>query len=532
MRKRNMRRKVVGILVTAVMSTTVLLSGCGAKESADAGNTQEAGKVEAPVKTEESKVENKGDSGKMVELDLVCGENIAIPEEKDNFIEQGIKEALGIDLRLNVIGTGPDYATALNARISGGDMPDMFFLPEQKMDYLYQYADSGVIMSLDNYMEELAPLMEWSGEENLRANYYKDKMWLVPQKPQTLVYDEMLFRKDWIDAIGAEAPKTIDDMLELSKRLTFDDPDGNGKNDTFGFSGPGLGGFDAIMNPYGVSIFNHFVIRDNEVQSTMLLPNMPAALEKCKEFVDAGVTDPDMVANTWDTLGDKMAQGKLGLVKGGWSGTFKQMQQDEIKAINPNAEWLWFDQPDAGAGEPAVSGIQDMANTKGRWCISAEVEKDPEKLQAVFKLLNWMVTEEGQRLTCYGVEGRHYNIENGVVVPTELMGKECNFTWVYALVYRDDSVYLPTKFVEAKDAIDFCVTLGRLEVYTSAVVPPADLHKEDMDRYIQDNMISFIYGKRPIAEYDQFIQELNDNFRFNEYVESAKQQLKDKGYVQ
>ena len=52
-----------------------------------------------------------------------------------------------------------------------------------------------------------------------------------------------------------------------------------------------------------------------------------------------------------------------------------------------------------------------------------------------------------------------------------------------------------------------------------------------MDKYIQDNMISFIFGQRPLEEYDQFLEELNKSFSFDEYMDEARRQLQEKGYI-
>src|SRR5690606_40530230 len=41
-------------------------------------------------------------------------------------------------------------------------------------------------------------------------------------------------RTDWLDNLGLEAPRTIDDLLKISKAFTTKDPDQNGEDDTYG----------------------------------------------------------------------------------------------------------------------------------------------------------------------------------------------------------------------------------------------------------------------------------------------------------
>ena len=60
---------------------------------------------------------------------------------------------------------------------------------------------------------------------------------------------------------------------------------------------------------------------------------------------------------------------------------------------------------------------------------------------------------------------------------------------------------------------------------------PPDFHLEDMNKYIDENMTAFIFGTRPISEYDQFIEELNTSFGFDEYMKMAEEQLRAQGYM-
>lgn len=518
------RKKVIAAVLIAVMSLTAVLGGCGKTETT--GNTEAAQGSASPEDTDAG----QDGSSEGIKIELVTGDNVTLPDKADNFLEQALKDALGFEVTLNILGAGADYATALNARISGGDVPDLFVVPGK--DAMYQYAKNGVILGLNEYKDKIQPLIEWGGgEENLKANMYEGELYLLPKKVLRS-YSTWVVRQDWLDKVGAEIPTTVEEALEVARKLTFEDPDGNGKDDTYGFSSYGLSnGFDGIMNPYGASISNHFIIVDGEVTSTLLQPHVKEGLEMCKRFVDAGVVDPDIVANDSNAVRDKMIQGKVGMSPNDWANLFKGIYMDQVKEVNPDANWVWFDPLDAGVGEPATYVYYDVTNTAGTWCIGAKAAEDPAKLDAIFKLLNYMTTEEGQRLVCYGIEGRHYNLENGEVVKTDLMTKECDFLWPYQIPSRDDLTYLAVKFPEAKEVIEFAYNMDRIEVYDTAVIAPEGFHKEDMDKYIQDNMISFIYGQRPIDEYDQFIEELNTSFQFNTYLESARQQLQEKGYV-
>ena len=50
-----------------------------------------------------------------------------------------------------------------------------------------------------------------------------------------------------------------------------------------------------------------------------------------------------------------------------------------------------------------------------------------------------------------------------------------------------------------------------------------------MENYVKAQMLAFIKGERPISEYETFVQELNDNYAFADYMKLATEQLVEQG---
>ena len=46
----------------------------------------------------------------------------------------------------------------------------------------------------------------------------------------------MYYRHDWLTKFGQAVPTNWDEMIEFAKYATFNDPDGNGRDDTYGIS--------------------------------------------------------------------------------------------------------------------------------------------------------------------------------------------------------------------------------------------------------------------------------------------------------
>ena len=54
-------------------------------------------------------------------------------------------------------------------------------------------------------------------------------------------YGAIFFRTDWLANLGLEYPKTLDDYYNMLYAFRYNDPDGNGKDDTWGCVTEGSG---------------------------------------------------------------------------------------------------------------------------------------------------------------------------------------------------------------------------------------------------------------------------------------------------
>lgn len=527
-------RQTMAMLLAGVLAVGGI-TACAKNEPAARGESQATeGTAQAASEETEGK---RAESGDRIAIEIVSGDPVELPPEGENFINQALSEAIDADVTFSILGSGNDYSTALNVRITGGDAPDIFAVPAKtdassstiiNKDSMYQYADNEIIMSISPYLDQLKPMLEFTGAP-AEADLHNGQAYLIPIKKTDTVWTANMVRADWLNRVGAEEPKTPEELLEMCKKMTFDDPDGNGKEDTYGMSGPGLKVFNGILYGYGASISNDIQIKDGKVTSSLLSPHMKAGLEMCKAFVDAGVVDPDMVANSSEVADDKAIQGMYGMTNASFAGLMRQSYQDKVHAVNPEAEWKLIDALKGPAG--AYCGSRDLSDTQARYVIGKHVEEDPAKMAKIFELLNYLASEAGQRLVCYGAEGVHYNVENGIVAPTDRMASETVFAWAYQIIGRDNEAYLKVKFPEWDELLPYTNTYPRFEVYNSAITPPEGFYMEDFNKYISEEMTKFIYGQRPIDDYDKFLEELESMFGFSDYMKNAEEQLKKYNFI-
>ncbi len=451
-----------------------------------------------------------------------------IPSAEDNFFINTLLEKTNVKLEYEYIGgDGSDYETVMNVRLTGGeDTPDIISC---SAEYMRALADMEVLLDLTPYMEtELKDIIAWC-DGDITPLMYNGRLFYIPRYYfDSSTYTTMDIRNDWLKKLDLKIPTTIDELYDVAYAFTYSDPDGNNVDDTFGLGGAKRDTFEIIFNLFDFSAKNHFLIRDGKVTSTLLSAQAKDALTAAKKFVDNKVVDPDIwTAN----VRDQAINGKVGISSMGWSMLYKQTYVNKFKAVNPEADWTWFGALKNTDGSDGVFFPIDKTNYVGVACLSAELADQPEKLDAIFRMLDYLVTDEGMALVNFGVKGVHWDYDaDGKPYMTE-RAPEANYINLYQLLGRMDAFYLDTKFPEAREVTAFANTIPRLYTYDQIVIAPEDFYKSDFDNYVSEQIIKFLYGERDIAEYDTFIQELYDIYNFQVYLDAAAACIGAAGYL-
>jgi len=123
-----------------------------------------------------------------------------------------------------------DFEQRLARATAGNALPDLIFNDAASLG---QFIQLGIA-------EEIDPQAIAGGDQLFQTawkstRYIDGKYYGVPTSAQTFA---LFVRKDWREKLGLPQPKSWDDIQALAKAFTTQDPDGNGKNDTYGFIVP------------------------------------------------------------------------------------------------------------------------------------------------------------------------------------------------------------------------------------------------------------------------------------------------------
>lgn len=427
--------KVIVLATLMLLLLSSVLTACGSEET----NSSETPSTssEAPS-SDQSNDPSKTETEKTTELTSIeammigYGTSAIMPEEEDNFVEQKMKEDLAIDLEMVIPDTADEFEQKLNIRAAGNDLPDIIKFANKEQ--YTEYAKKGLLLDLTDYTDDLKAMEQIHGPSVFTKGIVDGKVYGLALKASTAQPNVLWVRQDWLDHLGLTMPEDLDGLVELAKAFTEDDPDGNGKHDTYGITGDPTYVFNFLHIMNG-ALPASFYNEDGEMINGFYDEDLKKGIEYIQTFVNEGIIDPELTTNTIVTAANKAFQGKAGLFVAEWSRVWKDEMTEQWQTANPNAEWALIDTL------PFPQWFEDLGSTSGIYAISKDVAKDEAKLEKVLALFDYTAQGEGLDLVQFGIEGTHFTKDGDQVVITEQGMQESGFTWIYQFSGRPEESF-------------------------------------------------------------------------------------------
>lgn len=422
-----------------------------------------------------------------------------------------IEEAVGVKLNFE-IPPSANYEERLQLMLSSGDMADIILFNATNDKKFVDAVNGGLIADISEYVQNAPNILQYSYESSFDALDMLGDGGLYGI-PRTTIRraDGFDVRKDWLDAVGFEIPEdnllTLDQFREMLTKLTFEDPDGNGLNDTYGVGA--YAGANGELNlfldyPFGLLGWQK-VDEEYEYMDLKYSKQNPAfknALAYNAELVKDGLVDPNFASIKNDAAKARFKQGITGLrfEFAGWIAEF----QIDAAAINPDAEMTYIN------GIKNEEGVfQRPSFGTGLWGLWAIAESCENK-EAAVAVLDWLLGDEGWAVTKYGVEGVTYNVENGEKVATD---EFANFTWGPASVRRNNDpefftkINMPSQFREpVMEWLDMAIQSEVPSVDYGYRPPAADEPSYiDYEKQMQEALAQIIIGAKPVEYWDEVL---------------------------
>ncbi len=415
-----MKKKHAALLLAGAMAVSSL-AGCSGNEKApastgagtEAANQTSAGQTESGKETEAPKEER-------VKLTICSADNtfgLSTDPELQQAVIDMLEEKANVELEA-IIPPVSSYNEKLETMMAGGDVPDLFSI-SQAMTRLPNYVAREQVMPLDDLI---------AGSEKLSAidaEYYNALAidGTVYDVPYYFPRVKSLFlRKDIMEQYDIQlstTPTTEEFITEMSKLK------GTG---IIPFSFPKwIDNFQFFLNSFGAyaGIYKN---ADGVYVDGMQEPQMVDALNYLRELYTSGVMDQEFITTENNTMREYVYTGKAASDIDYVMNYSNYVIQSEAAGAPTDVQPIYKLVGPNGQG----GGLNESIQTA--WCISSEC-KYPE---AAMRVIEALVTDPEMHAAFYntGVEGVHYNIEDGVAVATE---KAANSGYSIKYNYLTDS---------------------------------------------------------------------------------------------
>ncbi|MBB6729935.1 extracellular solute-binding protein [Cohnella sp. CBP 2801] len=270
----------------------------------------------------------------------------------------------------------------------------------------------------------------------------------------------IMIREDWLNRLHLQKPGNLDELYRVMRAFTYDDPDGNGKNDTIGLTDRDdlvFGAFKTLSSYFGTP-------NDWGVEGDRLVPEFETkgyldTMNFMRKLYKEKIINSDFAITSKDVQRDQLIRGMAGVYIGAMSDV--QRLSDEAKKVNPAARFTLVNR----LAGPDGYKVWSIPNFNGLYLFSKNAIKTEEELKQVLAFFDRTMDPDVANLMKYGEEGRHYRLEG-------------------------DEVYLPEESTQLR--VDEVASLYALMI--------ADLHNpnirkvarqeplwESADRLIEDN---------------------------------------------
>lgn len=453
----------------------------------------------------------------------------------DNMVLQELQNRTGITLDITSTAiTGA--ADAVSLQVASGDYPEIWSgFGSYYTGGIPEAIEQEIILDLAEYKENFPSFFEILDTYPIYGkNAYTDDgsvgvlngIWTNP-----VVDVGLAVRQDYLDELGLDEPKTLDDfytaltaMKDKYGAYYYMNQDSSDPVNSFAQC------FGVVGNANSSSTYAYYMAKDGEeVVFSPMEDGFKDYLETMAKWYSEGLiyadflSAPDAIPST-----DLLLGGNIGVTyynAASYTTLMSQVEEGSSFKLTPVEPPV-----NVETGEPGHLGrLVDYVSPKG-YSLSTALEPGSEKFDAVCSMLDYLYTNEGSELMNYGMEDVTFTYdENGNHVWTDLMVNNPDglaYSWCISRYtfgagsFRIDSSRTLANYGE--EEMHLIDVWNNGECDTRDVLPASGLSLtsdeasayaaafSDIRTHVQQNILSFITVGRPISEYDQFREEIQN----------------------
>ncbi|UOQ87511.1 hypothetical protein MUN87_15615 [Gracilibacillus salinarum] len=326
-----------------------------------------------------------------------------------------------------------------------------------------------------------------------------------------------------------DVPETSDELYEVLKAFTNEDPDQNGEDDTRGLAGyvgaTGMGNLNVMEQIY-TGATGPWKDVDGELIHTALLPESKEALEFLKNAYDDGLIPEDFASLQVSQTQDMFKSGEAGMISEK-TGTFQEYY-DALKTTTSDLEMTdLYPVTQINGYNPKGPGFS------GANAIPKSVSED--KMKDILQMINDWMADDVFKLHREGIEGIHHTVENGEVVIDTEKAQEDSIGDFNQIVYVADKYASTVKPTFPEEAQELYAKIQDEREATSVADVSLGLYSEtaqtympELEKRIQDLKTKIILGSESLDAWDSFVEDLKQDPDFQAMTEEINEALQNR----
>jgi len=495
-----------------------MFAGCGKENSGEQGKKKE---------TVQQTNQNGDVSTEPVKISMFVPSRL--PEaiyDENTLTFKTMAEKLNIKLDIESV-VHSEAGNKFTVLISGGKYPDVM---AGSVKDINTFGMSGAFIPLNDLIEEHAPNIKKHLLENkeamAQAAASDGKIYGIPMLSAIRTAMGYNIRQDWLDELGLEVPVTIDDWFNVLKAFKMNDLNGSGAGDVTPLilDRAWENYYMNFADAWGIELNpnnDFWMVKDGKVVFTPILPESREYLATMTKWYQEGLIDNEFITRE-DTNNFHVLNNKAGATCY-WTGyVTAQNYNSEVLANEPNTNWQVIQPPVLTVGQEPRTFSQQAAIVSYAWGISSSAENVVD----IIKMFDYVYSEEGSLLFNFGIEGESYemvdeepkytdeilNSEGGTILFNRRNGLQALIGMRQMPEYEAASCINEDVKQQLFDYVDndyfypynhnFTLTEAEEEIYS--------VKMSAINTYVEEELLKFFIGTRPIDEFDSFVQRVNE----------------------
>lgn len=443
------------------------------------------------------------------------------------------------NVKINPIFIEPSkWDDLLNIKLASNEIPDVW--PSLSVDRMIRYQSQGLLAEvprdvISKYAPNIDKAINRDAPDGWEVSTYQGKNYGIPYLNAGYMYrDAIAWRTDWLENVGiTKIPDTIQEWEDALLKFRNNDPDKNGKKDTYGCSLSILAPVTASFGPMVSMWWDAAWSEENgTVSYDAVNPKMKDSLALLARWYKMEILDPEFVTGEnkggyWAVSTD-FVNGRIGLSAMGscyhWDkkkvasdGTVlinSGAQEEEFLKKFPNGKYDFGNPPLGTDGKTRGMTINGIVPGSS-YIFSVNLNSEKDKLGKLLQMFDWVEADPQNWVkNMYGEEGVQYNVKNvdGYKILERVVKKDDQ-------LFKRDMDSVGQFFIQA-DVENYKLAFpvaneyytkngftqyGKVSILNKLVMPSYSKVMTDLSKLMTEAYVNIITGKKPVDSFDDFV---------------------------